>query len=230
MFSWFIFKAWGKFIIFDQFLYYQAKSKNRKTHTRTLTPRAYKYITHLTLSYNIHTKSAKHHALLFDKPDGKEALIAAMSAITALTANLTYFRINFWSPSLKLVFPNFSFEAQPEWMLTPNTKTRLSRSSRPILPNNIIPGPSATTPKRPRASATYLISATESSQLKTPIQFNSSWLLPAVNALIQKGRIKAFALLKDGKGCGILDLNREKKNITKGVSRNLIRGIAKVLN
>lgn len=51
-----------------------------------------------------------------------------------------------------------------------------------------------------------------------------------MNALIQKGRIKAFALLKDGKGCGILDLNREKKNITKGVSRNLIRGIAKVLN
>lgn len=234
VFSWFIFKAWGKSFISDHLLYYQAKSKNRKTHTRTLTPRAYKYITHLTLSYNIHASSAKHHELLFNKTDDKEALIAAMSAVIALTTNLTYFGINFWSPSLKSLFPNFSFDARPEWMLTSDSETRALRSSRPILPINVIPAipaaSSKTTPKRPRSTATFPISATESSQLKTPIQFNSSWLLPAVNALIQKGGIKTFALLRDGKGCGVLDWNREKNNITKGVSRDLMRGIAKVLN
>lgn len=54
-------------------------------------------------------------------------------------------------------------------------------------------------------------------------------MLPAINALIQKGGIKTFALLRDGKGRGILDWDRERKNVMKGVSRDLRNGIVKVL-
>lgn len=207
---------------------------NRTTHARSLTPRVYGYITHLTLSYNIHANSPKHHTLLFNTPDAKQALIAAIGTVTALTPNLTYFGINFWSPSLKALFPNFPFDAKPDCMLTPETEIRATRTIIPAnVPRRSIPTavapPRSTTIKRNERS-TLPISATESRLLKTPIEFDSSWLQPAVNALINKGGIKTFALLRDGKGAGVLDWNREKKNITKGISRDLGRAISKVLN
>ncbi|KAE9992701.1 hypothetical protein EG327_008131 [Venturia inaequalis] len=193
-------------------------------------------ITHLTLSYNIHAKSAEHHLLLFNQSDAKEALVAAIGAVTALTPNLVYFGINFWSPGLKSLFPNFSFDAQPDWMTIPEIDASPSPSVSPIrYPDGFFEWLSKNRTKtmgrpRPKQNRTFPVSTTETNLLKTPIEFQYFWLLPAVNALINKGTIKTFALLKDGKGCGVLDWNREKKNITKGISRDLMRGIAKVLN
>lgn len=60
-------------------------------------------------------------------------------------------------------------------------------------------------------------------------EFDHTFLLPTMNALIQAGSIKTFALLRDGSGRGVLDWDRKKDNVLKGVSRDLRNAFVKVL-
>ncbi|QDS72557.1 hypothetical protein FKW77_000607 [Venturia effusa] len=204
-----------------------------ETHVRSFSPRAYKYITHMTLSYNIHPNSARHHELLFNTSDDKDALVAAIGAVTALAPDLIYFGIGFWSPGLKSLFPNFSFDPEPALMLRPtsNTKNGASKPSTIVLPVLVPRLPAKTSSKtalkQPKQTHPP---TTETTQPKHPIEFDHSWLTSAINALVHKGQIKTFALWRDGRGCAVLDWNREKRNIMKGNSRDLGRAIAKVLN
>lgn len=185
-------------------------NNNRKSYTRNLTPHAYKYITHLILSYHGPAQSDRHNNLLFNTTDHKQALAAAMTQITALTPNLTYLGINFWTPSLNSIFPSFNFDANTTLVVTPDPATSASN-------------------KKVGRNSTFPITPYEASSLKTPAPFDHSFLLLTMNQLIGKSSIKTFALLRDGKGRGILDWDRDRKNVMKGVSRDLRNGIAKVL-
>jgi hypothetical protein len=50
-----------------------------------------------------------------------------------------------------------------------------------------------------------------------------------MNQLITAGNIKTFALLRDGAGRGVLDWDRNRKNVMKGISRDFRNAITKVL-
>jgi hypothetical protein len=192
---------------------------NELTHSRpssklTLTPHATKYITHLNLSY--HTRPDLNVTLLPNATTHHESLVAAITRITALTPNLVYFGLNFWTPTLSAIFPSFTFTPSTTVLTALPTSAAFSAK----------PSPKSTNKK----NKPFPVIQYEASSLKTPVEFDHTFLLPVVGGLIKAGKIKTFALLREGRGRGVLDWDRDKKNVLKGVSRDLRNGLGKVLN